>query len=658
MHCYWLTRRFVSLFVLAGLIVWTVTGCGKQSADRPAPMPSPTEESPDEPAEDPAPDKPPAEEKPEESDAEPMTETEDPDAVKPDGEASTEEASPDAIAVEEAEPMEPAAPEVPPQKLIVFTTNGPIRVDVRLWIDNAPFDQALEELVDHVLTLADTDKDGTATWEELADQPDLKSGQFGNLSFEDPRERQRLINQYDTNRNGWVDRSEVPRLVSRNRNNSEAFSVRQTSYAAERSRGDSPLRQLIDESGDGTIQKEEIFSAAKRLRLYDFDDDEIVTPMELMTTLGINMNNMTGQARDRRRFFGSQAMFTLDDSTPWDEVLYAMEQNYEHGAPLKMARFPEDNLLHKIDADQNGRLSREELMSMSQIDPQMTLDVRFGQRDEGVKHLTLSQMNAAKGESPLEDDQEVSLDLGSDWLVFRARDSVDTASVKPQAENLLQIYDGNQNNYLEPDEIPEGAQQNLDFASADKDGNEMLFVEEIEAYLLQRNWVRRCQIRLQGIEGDDPLMRVIDPNHDRRLSARELISLEEQLAAVDANDSESIEFDEIPALLVFEFFRGDQDQAPQPAQIYQEGYAAGITNANAPAWFTGMDFNGDGDISRREFLGTPSQFDELDIDDDGFLTSGEVAPPEADPAAEPESDQPPADAKPDENASQDVAAAQ
>ena len=285
----------------------------------------------------------------------------------------------------------------------------------------------------------------------------------------------------------------------------------------------------------------------------DFDDDEIVTPMELMSTLGINMNNMTGQTRDRRRFFGSQAMFTLDDSTPWDEVLYAMEQNYEHGAPLNMARFPEENLLHQIDVDQNGRLSRDELTSMSQLDPQMTLDVRFGQRDEGVKHLTLTRSDAAEEEAPLEDDREISLDLGSDWLVFRARDNVDTASVKPQAENLLRIYDGNQNNYLEPDEIPEGAQQNLDFASADKDDNEMLFVEEIEAYLLQRNWIRRCQIRLQGIEGDDPLMRVIDPNGDRRLSARELISLEDELSAVDANDSKSIEFDEIPALLVFEF---------------------------------------------------------------------------------------------------------
>lgn len=567
---------------------------------------------------------------------------------------------------EETEPatVEPAKPEVPPQKLIVFTTNGPIRVDVQLWIDNEPFDHALESLIDHVLKLADTDQDGTATWEELADQPDLKSGQFGNLSFEDPKERKRLINQYDTNRNGWVDRSEVPRLVSRNRGNSEAFSVRQTSYAAERSRADSPLRQLVDENGDGTIQASEMASASQRIRLHDLDDDEIVTPMELLAASGMSMNDMQGRSNDRRRFFGSQAMFTLDDSTPWDEVLYAIQQNYEHGGPINLGRFPPENLLHQIDTDQDGRLSRDELKTMPDMPPQLVLDVRFGQRDEGVKSLTLAKVETSDGnpqnDSPLADDREIAYDLGADWLVFRARDNVNTESAKPQAENLLRIYDGNQNNYLEPDEVPEGAQQNLNFTSADKDGNEMLYVEEIEAYLLQRNWIRRCQIRLQGIDGDDPLLRVIDPSGDKRLSARELNSLEEQLASVDADDSHSVEFDEIPALLVFEFFRGDQDQAPQPVQLYNDGYAPAVVSKAAPAWFTGMDYNGDGDISRREFLGTQSQFEELDQDGDGFLTSAEIVPvddvpSDEAPEKEPSTDEASGQASADEEAAPEAA---
>lgn len=35
-------------------------------------------------------------------------------------------------------------PYVQPQRLLVFTSQGPIRVDVLLWIDDQPYDHAME----------------------------------------------------------------------------------------------------------------------------------------------------------------------------------------------------------------------------------------------------------------------------------------------------------------------------------------------------------------------------------------------------------------------------------------------------------------------------------------------------------------------------------
>lgn len=512
-------------------------------------------------------------------------------------------------------------PYVTPQRLLVFTSNGPIRVDVLLWIDDKPYDHALEELVDHVLALADANQDGKATWDELADQPELRSGQFGNLSFEDPRQRKQNIDRYDTNRNGWVDRAEVPRLVSRSSARTEAFSVRRTSYAVNRSRTDSPLRQLLDENGNGVIDSDEITSATDRLRSRDLDDDEIVTPMELIAASGNSMDDMTRRG-DRRRFFGGQGMFTLDDKTPWNDLLYAMQENYERGGQLRLDKFPPENLLHKIDADDDGVLRNDELVKLASLPPEYELTIRFGGDPEKQPRIALIPCGSSTAE-PITRENEVALNLGADWLVFRTRDNVSSQFARQQAENLLQIYDGNQDGYLEDDELPDEG-TNIDFALADKDKDDKLYAKEIEATLLQRNWIQRCHIRLQGIDGDDPLFRAIDPNRDTRLSARELNQLESQLAEMDGNQSHAIEFDEIPALLVFEFFRGDQDDNPQVPQLYGQTQEATGTNNLTPAWFNGMDYNGDGDISLREFLGTPAQFSELDTDHDGFITDAEV----------------------------------
>ena len=59
-----------------------------------------------------------------------------------------------------------------------------------------------------------------------------------------------------------------------------------------------------------------------------------------------------------------------------------------------------------------------------------------------------------------------------------------------------------------------------------------------------------------------------------------------------------------------------------------------------PNWFQRMDANGDGDLSRREFLGSSDRFAELDANQDGFVDAAEAEQAEAQRAGERRLDDP------------------
>src|SRR5262249_39045149 len=58
---------------------------------------------------------------------------------------------------------------------------------------------------------------------------------------------------------------------------------------------------------------------------------------------------------------------------------------------------------------------------------------------------------------------------------------------------------------------------------------------------------------------------------------------------------------------------------PRPGMAARRGVAK-----RGPLWFQKMDRNGDGDVSRKEFLGSDERFKEIDADGDGLISAEEA----------------------------------
>jgi hypothetical protein len=162
------------------------------------------------------------------------------------------------------------------------------------------------------------------------------------------------------------------------------------------------------------------------------------------------------------------------------------------------------------------------------------------------------------------------------------------------------------------------------FEAVDTDGDGKAYPHEIEAFLAQQQAGLRAQIHARATDTEDLLFTALDLNQDQRLDSREIQHADERLKDLDLNGDGNLAPDELPEVLTIVLARGSIETpnttfALPPVTPDETGLKT------VPRWFTAMDANQDGVISRREFLGTAEQFTRLDRDASGLLELAEVA---------------------------------
>jgi Ca2+-binding EF-hand superfamily protein len=581
--------------------------------------------------------------------------------------APTEDLAQTNQAATDAPPAE--GPRYGRERILLFAPHSPLIVEFQITIDGRPHHEALEQLVDEVLALVEKDVSGRVTWKALCATRALQFGQYGNLPIDGDNGEKQIIERYDINRDGIVDRTELPRFLTRNAGGSRSFSVRGTSDYQHLNRRGAATWQCLDTDRDGTISAEERAAAATLLASRDMDDDEILVPADLNPRLAVMDPAMSNQRRRR----GPDAVRLLGPHADWGSIRLSLENQYGGGRYLREDSFPlAPELFSQLDADGNGRLLRDEFSKLDELPADVVVAVDFGrqpaedaqppkegddtgdqqraveaeepdsttQGEEEAKEnedpnaaqpaasprlrlVHVADKLATSGEAVVEQSGRLTLELAGLTLTIYTNDTVAADDFQVRAEQGLAMFDTNKDGYLEASEVPENVQGQFGrFEALDADADGKAYLGEITAYLRQQQAGLRAQIHSQASDREDLLFAVLDSNHDERLDSRELEAAAERLAALDSDGDGSLLPDELPEAMVIGLARGSIENTD--ALFTPPPVAARTPAGNAPRWFIAMDANRDGAISRREFLGAAEQFAQLDADGNGLVDLDEA----------------------------------
>lgn len=393
--------------------------------------------------------------------------------------------------------------------------------------------------------------------------------------------------------------------------------------------GEGRLFDRLDTDQDGFLSREEL-TLNPALRQSDLDDDEVLTESELQPSFSFAYyaSAPSGATTEQKSFIrvtpedlGSlvpRFIERYDRQPPLDQKLSSQE--------LKLS----GSVFAVADADSDEQLDMNELRQLlEKLPATIVVTVRLGDdarlprvslEFQGAKEIAgMTLTEAANG--------AYVVAIGKEQVRFSAPAAGANFSdgFEMAYKQQFDAADADNNEYLDKRELRNYPIFGRSTTGLDRDGDGKVFENELLAYVRQTAGVAKNRTMFSVVDEGRRMFELVDQNHDGRISQGELVGVGNRLADWDDDSDQRLANHEVPRIWQVEVSQGlqqrfgpfavsaDSTRTPRPA-----------TADSTPNWFHRMDRNNDGDVSRREFLGTTQQFEKFDANGDGFLDPREA----------------------------------
>jgi Ca2+-binding EF-hand superfamily protein len=582
--------------------------------------------------------------------------------------------------VQAAVPEKNAKPATKPaeeyQDFVFLTDVRPLLIRVHVSLDGKSLRAASDELFAYVFRYLDRDGDGFLTKDEVERVPTLTQllggaivanvggggGGAGRPKGQEPVPP--TLAELDTNKDGKVSVEELAAYYRKSGFVQFQFHFEQTRAGGFNiakilggGRSEPTLEavrteifSVLDTNNDGKLSKAELSVISAVLLKRDEDDDEMITAKELVINgpaenplAGFGMMGMGRGGAKKDTVQDSRLLVPVHANGSTAGLVRRLKERYAKDDKVTQKQVGLDPAAFTaLDTNKDGSLDDKELAGFAGRTPDLELNLRMGSKNVEQNRI---EIIAGKGSGALLTSQlaikndRLWVDLGLSRGELQL-DEVEqpteqfTEIIKQQIVLQFKQADSENKGFLDEKQAKGNRVFGNLFKMVDRDNDGKITEKEVVAFFeeyLKIQAKAQASVTLSITDESRGLFDIVDADRDNKLSLREMRQGTKIFDQLDKAGKGFLTQDDIPRTYRITIQRGSANSlsrgaAAAFASLYSGNYATEQRHVSTagPAWFRKMDHNGDGDVSRREFLGSSEQFHKIDTDGDGLISVEEA----------------------------------